>query len=137
MTKYESRIGKIQSSAEKAYTFLSDFNNFKQFIPDEHVQDWQSDQDSCSFTVGGIGQVGLKIIEKEPPSLIKITGSGMASVEFYLWIQLKEMDPGDTRVKITMKADLPPMMQMMASKPLKSFLGILVDKMEEFDFESA
>ncbi len=134
MTKYESRIGKIQSSDKKAYTFLSDFNNFKQFIPGEQVKDWESDENSCSFTIGGMGGVGLKIIEKTPHDMIRITGNGM--VEFFMWIQLKSLAEDDTRVKITMKADLNPMMEMVAAKPLKNFLNLMVDYIEKFDFNS-
>lgn len=135
MTKFESRIGKIQSSQEKVFNFLSDFNNFKQFIPGDKVDNWKSDIDTCSFNVSGIGEVGLKIVEKDPFDLIKITGNGMASVEFYLWIQLKEVIEKDTRVKLTMKAELNPMMKMVASKPLNNFLELMVKYMEDFSFE--
>ena len=135
MTTFESRIGKIQSSQEKVFNFLSDFNNFKQFIPEEKVDNWKSNIDSCSFSVSGIGEVGLEIIEKKPFDLIKITGNGMASVEFYLWIQLKEVVEEDTRVKLTMKAELNPMMKMVASKPLNNFLELMVKYMEDFSFE--
>ena len=135
MEKFESRVGKIQSSKEKVFNFLSDFNNFKQFIPADKVENWKSDNDSCSFNVGGIGEVGLRIEEKEPHELIKITGNGMASVEFYLWIQLKEVEEKDTRVKLTMKAELNPMLKMVASKPLNNFLELMVKYMEDFSFE--
>ena len=136
MTKYESRIGHIQSSEEKVYSFLSDFNNFREFIPEDQVQDWKSDADSCSFTIGGMGGVGLEIVERNPCSLIKMTGNGMSQVDFFLWIQLKEAGENNTRVKLTMKADLNPMIQMMAAKPLKNFLNMMVDYMENFSFEN-
>ena len=135
MTTLESRIGKIQSSQENVFNFLSDFNNFKQFVPEDKVDNWKSDNDTCSFKVTGIGDVGLEIIEKEPFDLIKITGNGMANVEFYLWIQLKEVVQEDTRVKLTMKAELNPMLKMVASKPLANFLELMVKYMEEFSFE--
>jgi len=135
MTKFESRIGKIQSSQKTAYDFLTNFNNFEQFIPDDKAKDWKSDENKCSFTVNGIGGVGLEIMEREPNKLIKITGSGIAKVEFYLWIQLKELEENDTRVRLTLKADLNPMIKMVASNPLKNFLEILVTKMEDFSFK--
>ncbi len=135
MTKFESRIGKILHPQDKVYDFISDFNNFQQFLPGDKVKNWQNDGDSCSFSVSGVGDVGLKIIEKKPSDLIKISGNGMANVEFYLWIQLKQLDEDDTRVKLTMKAELNPMLKMVASKPLKSFLELMVKYMEEFDYE--
>ncbi len=135
MTKFESRIGKIQSPQEKVYNFLSDFNNFKHIIPEDKVNEWKSDPESCSFKVSGVGDVGLKMVEKEPYDLIKITGNGLANVEFFLWIQLKKVSENDTRVKITMKADLNPMLKMAASKPMNSFLEIVVNYMENFSFD--
>lgn len=135
MTTYESKIGKIQSSEEKIYTFLSNFNNFSEFLPEEQVQDWKSDENSCSFTIGGMGGVGLEIVERTPFTLIKMSGNGMSQVDFFMWIQLKALGENDTRVKMTMKADLNPMIQMMAAKPLKKFLDMMVDYMENFSFE--
>jgi len=135
MTKFESRTGKIQSSQETAYNFLSNFNNFEQFIPEDKAKDWKSDENKCSFSVNGIGGVGLEIMEREPNKLIKITGNGIAKVEFYMWIQLKELEKNDTRVRLTLKADLNPMMKMIASNPLNNFLELLVAKMENFSFK--
>ena len=130
-TKFESRVGKIASSDEKAYTFLSDFNNFKQFVPEDKLENYQSGEDHCKFSVQGMGEVCLKIIEKEPCKTIKVTGEGMANQNFFLWIQLKQLEETDTRVKLTIKADLNPMLKMMASKPIQLFLDKLVDAIEK------
>jgi len=46
---------------------------------------------------------------------------------FFLWIQLKEAGENDTRMKLTIKADMNPMVKMMASKPVKKFLETLAD----------
>ena len=135
MTKYESRIGKLNTSGEKAFGFLSDFRNFSRFIPEDKVKEWEASADQCKFTVDGIGKAGLKIIEKEPDKLIKISGDGTAGLEFYFWIQIKEIEENDTRIKLTIKADLNPMMKMVAAKPLKSFVNLMIDKIEEYTFD--
>lgn len=133
MTKYESRIGKINHPAENIYRFITDFRNFKQFLPGDKITDWQAEEDSCSFKIEGLGKAGLKILETDPPKTIKITGEGMDKLDFYLWIQLKEMNPDDTRVKVTLKADLNPMLKMVAGKPIEQFLEMLVGRMEDFE----
>jgi hypothetical protein len=38
----------------------------------------------------------------------------------------------DTRIKLTIQADINPMVQMMAKKPLQNFLDLLVDQLEKY-----
>jgi carbon monoxide dehydrogenase subunit G len=132
--KIESRAGKINFNDEPVYNFLSNFNNFKQFIPADKVKDFQSSEDHCKFSVPGIGDVNLQIVEKEPFSLIKISGSGMSNQQLFLYIQLKQVATNDTRIKLTIKADLNPMLKMMVSKPLQNFLDKLIDAIEQMKF---
>lgn len=134
-TKIESRIGQLNCNDESIYTFISNFNNFKQFVPADKVQDFESTEDSCRFGVPNIGKVGLRIIEREPFNTIKVTGDGMANQQFVLWIQLKQVADLDTRVKVTIKADLNPMLKMMAQKPLQNFVDKLVEAMEKIRFQ--
>jgi carbon monoxide dehydrogenase subunit G len=134
MTKVESRIGKIKSSEMRVYFYLSDFDNFEKFLPADKIKNWKSKGENCRFTIEGIGDVGLKIIEKEPNKLIKITGDNLAKVDFNFWIQIKQVQENDTRIKLTIKADLNPMMKMVAIKPLQEFVNILVDRLEQFQF---
>jgi carbon monoxide dehydrogenase subunit G len=136
-TKIESRTGTINANEEYIYNFIADFNNFKGFIPADKVEDFQSSADHCRFKVSGIGEVGLRIIEREPFKTIKVTGDGMANQEFLLWVQLKQVAEKDTRIKLTIKADLNPMLKMMATKPLQNFLDKLVDAMEKVNFGGA
>ena len=135
MTKYESRIGKLDTSGEKAFGFLSDFRNFSRFIPADKIKEWEASAEQCKFSVDGIGKAGLKIIEKEPNKLVKISGDGTAGLEFFFWIQIKEIEKNDTRIKLTIKADLNPMMKMVAAKPLKSFVNLMINKIEEHTFD--
>ena len=133
-TKFESRVGKINSNEEKIYSFISDFNNFKKLVPEDKISNFQSSENSCKFTVPGAGEVGLKILEKIPTNTIKITGEGMSNQSFVFWVQLKSVSTDDTRIKLTIKADLNPMIKMMASKPLQNFLDKLVDALEKMNF---
>lgn len=126
-----SRIGKIQANQEKAYNILSDFSNLGNYVPDDQVQDFTSDADSCSFTVEKIGQFGMRIIEREPSKLIKIANDENVPFKFNMWIQLKDVEEFDTRVKITLRADLNPMLKMVAKKPLTQFVNTLVDRLEQ------
>lgn len=129
MAKIESKITKSEMSDEKLYYFVTDFNNFENLIPADKVKDWQSDGESCSFTIDGIGSAGLRIIEKEPNKLVKITSEGGSPVNFFMWIQLKQVAEDDTRIKITIDPQVNMMMMKMVKKPLKEFVDMLADRM--------
>ena len=135
MSKIESKIGIVKQSAEKIYTYISNFNNFKFLIPEDKVKDFESTEDTCSFTIEGIGQAGLKIIEKEPFSLIKISSDEQTSFDLLLWIQIKEIQTADSRIKITTEVILNPMMAAMAKKPIKKFVDTLVEQAEKISYE--
>ena len=132
--KIESKIGTIPYNDEKIYNFLSDFNNFKNLIPVSQVENWESTKDSCSFEFKGVGKSGMKIIEKEPFKLIKIGAVDESKFDFFLWIQLKMVEDGNTKVKITIEPKINQMMAMMVKNPLQNFVDTLVDKMSDFAF---
>jgi carbon monoxide dehydrogenase subunit G len=132
LSKFESRVGKINSSSKAVYDFLNDMRNFKQFLPDGKVDNWIAEKDNCSFSVSPVGEARLRIIYSEPYSEVKYEGNGLNNTNFWLWVQLKQISEKDTRVKITIKADINPMIKMMASGPLNDFLDKLVSGMEKY-----
>ncbi len=137
MTRIESKIGLIKQPAEKIFNFISNFNNFNQLIPEDKVKDFESTDDTCRFKVEGIGQAGLRIIEKEPHKLIKISSDEETTFDLLLWIQIKEIEPGDSRLKITTEVNLNPMMATMVRKPLKNFIDTLIDQAEKINYDPA
>lgn len=130
MTTYESDIKTISSSEEVVFGILSDLNNLNKIKDNpalqSKVKDLEFDTDSCSFTVDMIGKVGFKIIEREPTKTIKFESTG-APVSVNVWIQLKQVEENDTRMKITVKADLPMMIKMMVDKKLKEGINVIAD----------
>lgn len=137
MTKIESKIGVVKQPAEKIFNYISNFNNFSQLIPEDKVKDFESSNDTCRFKVEGIGQAGLRIIEKEPNKLIKISSDEETTFDLLLWIQIKEIEPGDSRLKITTEVNLNPMMATMVRKPLKNFIDTLIDQAEKINYDPA
>ncbi len=137
MTRIESKIGVVKQPAEKIFNFISNFNNFNQLIPEDKVKDFESTDDTCRFKVEGIGQAGLRIIEKEPHKLIKISSDEETTFDLLLWIQIKEIEPGDSRLKITTEVNLNPMMATMVRKPLKNFIDTLIDQAEKINYDPA
>ena len=129
MTEFESKIVSIRRTPEDIFRVLSDFRLFTPFIPQDKLEGWEADEESCRFTVKGIGQTGLKIIEKEPHKTVKITGDGKLPFEFFLWVQLVEAAPYDTRMKLTLKADLNVMLKMMLQKQLAEGIDAMAEQL--------
>ena len=128
--KEESKIGRLKVDHERIYAFLSDCNNFQQFAASEKVKNWQSDSDSCRFTIEGAGDVAFRIVERRPGELLKFSIENAQAENVFLWVQLKKVNSGDTRVKLTAKLDVNPVIRMFISKPLKQGLDKIVETLE-------
>ncbi len=126
----------VKHPARKIFEFLSDFRNYEQLIPEGRVKNWTADGNSCHFSVDGIGEAGMKIIDREPYTTIKFSGDGPYSIDFNLWIQIKEVAENDSRIKLTLKAEMNNIMASMAKGPVRQFLDILVDYLEKLDYTS-
>ncbi|MDA3865706.1 MAG: SRPBCC family protein [Salinivirgaceae bacterium] len=132
MLKHESRIGKLNADAATVYQTIADFSRFESIAPpDDKMKVVKADADSCRFALGKTGEFGMRIIERKENELVKISSDETVPFTFFLWIQLKNVDENDTRVKVTLHADLNPMLKMVAKKPLTQFVDSLVDKLEQ------
>lgn len=125
MEKYESKQQQIRRTAEQIYSALSSFNNFTPMVQGR-VEEWNADDDVCSFKVKGM-PVRLRMVEREPNKTIKIQGDDGTPIDFTFWLQLKEVAPYDTRMRIVVHAELNMMMRMMIGKKLQG----AVDQMAE------
>ena len=127
--KIESEKSIVNKPASEVFAFLSNFNNFQKLMP-EQVTNWKSTEDECSFTISGMASIGMKILEKAPNSLIRITSNGKVPFNFTLHITLAETSPSQTTGQLIFESDVNPMMAMMIEKPLTKFFNLLADKMK-------
>lgn len=132
MTRIESEKKQINKSAREVFSFLSDFNNYKSIMPAQ-VVDWQSTRDECSFTIKGMASLGMKITERIPDSEIKISKNGKAPFDFNLICSIEEGTGNTCNLQLFFDADLNPFLKMMAEKPLKNFLNLLVSRYSELN----
>lgn len=128
--KIESKIGTIAKPQSEIYELISKLNNLDKYIPSEKVQNWQSTENSCSFSVPNVGEINLEIVNREPVKTIKFSGGTVNQpMNFHFWIQLKEVAINDTKVKLTIDLEIPAMMKMMVKKPIQEALNSLVDQL--------
>ena len=127
----ESRIGIVQKPDVKVFNFLSDFTNFADLIQSGKVKNWTATKDSCSFKIDRIGQTGLKILEKTPNSMIKISSDGITPADFLFWIKIDSKGTNSCEVKITIEPDVNPLIMTMIRSPLQGFVDKLIEQLEK------
>ena len=154
MTKYESNIKQIAASVEQVYQKLSNLENLRPII--ENAQDnealkqklqdagqdpSQLDQlknveltsDRIAVPAGMIGTLALRIIEREENKTIKFE-TEQSPIQANMWIQVlptSEMTTADglsgTKMRLTLKADLNPMVKMMIGNKLQDGINKFAD----------
>ena len=124
MTEFVSEVKTIPHDEDRIFTMLSDLSNLERIkdrLPQDKIQDFEFDSDSCSFAGAPVGKITFRIVEREPNKTIKFETTN-SPVPLFLWIQLKQVAPEDTKMKMTIKADLNPFIKPMVSKPLQDAL---------------
>ena len=135
--KYESKIHSAAASAEQIYKVLSNLNNLnrvKDLIPKDKVQELEISEDCVRMKGDGLGQkIAISIVDKIENDTIKF-GAENIPMEMNFWIQLKEVTPNDTRIKLTLKADLPMMFKMMLDKKLQNGIDQAAEMLAKFPY---
>jgi carbon monoxide dehydrogenase subunit G len=128
LEKYESKQVQIRRDAASVYGVLSNFNNFTPLVADR-VEGWvvSADGDECSFRVKGMA-VGLRMVERVSPSLVKIEATDSSPLGFTFWVQLKEAAPYDTRMRLVLHAEMNMMIKMMIGGKLQGALDGIADQ---------
>ena len=81
-----------------------------------------------------VGNVKFKIIEREEPKTIKFAAEG-SPIEINMWIQLVEKEESLTKMRLTLKADLPMMVKMMVDGKLKDGINKVADVLANINYE--
>lgn len=135
MTSYESEIKTISQPQETVFNLLSDLNNLKKVQNmnvegrekfESYFEELEVEQDAVFFSVTGIGRVGFRIVEREPFKTIKLTAEN-SPISANGWIQLVGISEQETKMKLTIKADIPMMVKMMVDKKLKQGIDTIAE----------
>lgn len=124
----ESKIKAIHHNQQPLYRFLENFEHFAQLSGQNGLQVVSSDYDHCRFELPKVGEVQLQVIERQPEKTIKVEGTSNG-INFLFWIQLKQVAEADTRIRLTIKAEMNAMMAGMVKSPMQQFLDTLVEQM--------
>ena len=149
MTKFESSVKQIPHSQRSVYAMLSDLSNIqrlKDHLPEEatdndemnkvkdKLKNLSFDQDSLSINVDPIGQVSMRIIERDEPKMIKLE-SEKSPIAFKFWIQVLPVTEASSKMKLSIDADIPFFAKSMVAKPLQEGIEKIADALAMIPFE--
>ena len=136
-SKYESKITSAPCPAAQIYRVLSNMKNLervREMIPQDKVQEMEISEDSVRMKVDGLGQkITIAIVDRIENDTIKFGAEGIP-MQANFWIQLKEFSPVDTRIKLTVKADIPFMFKFVVEKKLQQGLDQAADMLAQFPY---
>ena len=133
MTKFESSIKQIPYPVENVYRNISDLSNLERVrdrIPQDKLQDFQFDSDSVQVSVSPVGTIKLRICEREDNKCVKFE-TEQSPLPFNLWIQVLPVDSSSSKMKVTVKADIPFMLKGMVSGPLQDGVEKIADALSK------
>ena len=137
--KYESKIGQIAANDATVFNVLSNLENinrFRDIIPQDKIKEMEVSRDSIRLQIDGLGQkIAIAIVEKEEYKLIKF-GAENLPIPMNVWIQLKQVAELDTRIRITIKTDMPMMFKMMFDKKMQQGLDQAIDMLCQIPYNN-
>ena len=112
--EYVSKITKNSCQDQQLFDFVSDFRNLASMLPAEVKDKVSVTSETITIQAMQSMSITLSILEKEPYKLLKIGTEG--NEMFRIWIQLKQIAPYDTRIRVTLRANVPLITRPMLKK---------------------
>ena len=128
-SKFESSVKQIPYPQQAVYDNISDLSNLEKVrdrIPEDKVNDFSFDQDTVSLNVAPVGDLKLRICDREEPKCVKFE-TVQSPVPFNIWIQVLPVDEQNSKMKVTLKAELPPFVKPMVEKPIQETVDKIAD----------
>jgi hypothetical protein len=130
MLNIDTGFKTINASSEIIFNYLSNIDNLKDLMP-EQVVNWTSDADSCRYTIKGMAEIGMRMAERNPNSLLHIKSDGKVPFQFDLKIIIEAISSESAQVKLDFAGDMNMMLKMMAEKPLSNFFHYQLNALEK------
>ena len=137
MSKYESTVKTVPYPQENVYRMISDLSNLERIrdrVPSDKIQEFSFDTDTVSVSVSPVGQITMRIVERDEPKCVKFE-SEQSPMPFNLWIQVLPVDEQTSKMKVTVKADIPFMLQAMVSGVLQDGVEKVADALARIPYE--
>lgn len=124
------------SSLKSIFEFLTDFKNFKDIMPEDKVENFEYDSQSCSFNIRGVTPLKVKLKDKQPYSLVVFESEGLAKFNFLLEAELIGNAENTGECSVKLHGDINPFIKMMAEKPLGQLVNTMSLKLSQLNLNS-
>ncbi len=128
-SKVESSVKLVPYSQQAVYSNISDLTNLEKVrdrVPEDKVKDFSFDADTVSINVAPVGELKLRICDREEPKCVKFE-TVQSPVPFNVWVQVLPVDENSSKMKVTVKAELNPFIKSMVEKPLQEGVEKIAD----------
>ncbi len=135
-SKFESSVKQVPYPQQAVYNNISDLTNLEKVrdrVPEDKVQGFSFDQDTVCINVAPVGELKLRICDREEPKCVKFE-TVQSPVPFNLWIQVLPVDEQNSKMKLTLKAELPPFIKGMVGKPLQDGIEKIADALAQVHY---
>ena len=147
MAKYESSVKQVNAPVERVYSVISDLERLRPVIEMaqnnemikeklreagqdpaqlEKLKDMNLTSDHVSFPAPMVGEVAVAIIEREENKCVKFE-TEKSPIDANLWIQVLPVTDTTSKMRVTLKADLNPMMKMILGSKLEKGIDQFAD----------
>lgn len=137
MDKFESSIREVPYSQHAVYSMLENMENIERVrdrIPADKVGQISFDRDTITVSGSPIGSLSMKIIDREPEKLIKMT-SVDGPVAFNVWIQVLPLTDASSKMKVTLGAELNMFIRQMAGRKIQEAVEKLAGMLQYIKYE--
>ena len=136
MTKFESSVKQIAYPVEDVYRNISDLSNLERVrdrVPEDKLNSFSFDRDTVSLNVDPVGDIKLRIIEREEGKCVKFE-TEQSPMPFNLWIQVLPVTETTSKMRVTVQADVPFMLKSMVSGPLQDGVEKIADALSQIPY---
>ncbi len=128
---FKSNWAKSPRSENELFDYIGNMNNMPSILP-EQVVNITADNDNLAFTIQGMGSIALQVTKREPNSLIQLSPVGKTPFQFVLNVYIRDNkttgqqdNESVSECCFEIDAQLNPLMQMMASRPLQNLVDMM------------
>lgn len=132
----KSNTHPTKSTLKSLFNYLIDFKNFNKILPEDKVENFEFNEEGCSFSIKGITALRIKIIDKTPFQKIVYRSEGLAKFDFVLTAYFTGEPDAVGNCNIDLSGDMNPFIKTMAEKPLTQLVNTMSLKLSELDLNT-